>query len=96
MGNIIVRIFLDSVPDGSSGVHALFSAIALVSMTRGSEKANIRLRLCKARGDLGRSSEMEVASVRAAESADVGGSVGEGVDDTSESMSQKISEAAVL
>jgi hypothetical protein len=89
MGRVILRIFLES----TSGVALLLLALlstSMVNMDSDIKRDYLQLRLLDSLGALGWSSDTVVASVKVREAADVGGSVGDVVNDTSESMSQKM------
>jgi hypothetical protein len=89
IGRVIVRIFLKSISGAALPLLALLST-SMVNIDSGIKREYLQLRLPNSLGAPGRSSDTVVASVEVREAADVGGSVGDVVNDTSESMSQKM------
>jgi hypothetical protein len=80
-----VRTFFERMSDDSLWLSALLRAKSGVSAQYGRGETDPRLWLPEALGVLGRSSNTMVASVSVVEAADVGGSVGDGVEDVSKS-----------
>jgi hypothetical protein len=89
MGRVIVRIFLESTSGVALPLLALLST-SMVNMDSDIKRDYLQLRLLDSLGALWWSSDTVVASVKVREAADVGGSVGDVVNGTSESMSQKM------